>query len=214
MKWIIAIGLLAGSSAWAGLRWEASTQTLKVHPTQIEAMAVFRFSNAGDQLVTLSSVNVTCGCLAPRLDKRTYAPGESGELAVKFDLRNRTGKQHKATVVKTSDGATVSLFIDADIPKSYDIAPIMMTWAGDNPAATKTAKLTNSNKEPIKLLSVASSHKALPAELKTIREGFEYEVVVTRLPAAKNARSVVRITTEPPPGQTEAKTLKFYVHVK
>jgi hypothetical protein len=74
--------------------------------------------------------------------------------------------------------------------------------------------LRNPNAIPIKLLSVSSSNELLPAELKTIREGFEYEVVVLRKPGAVNARAVIRIRTEPPPGLTESKSIKLYVSAR
>ena len=214
MKIFILTGLLVASTAQAGLEWEKKEITLKVHPAQVSANAVYRFSNTGKDPVNLSAVKPLCGCLAPKIAKRTYAPGESGELTVTFDLRNRTGPQRKTTKVATGDGTETKLYIECNIPKTYDIAPVMMKWLKGNSATTKTAKLVNPNPEPIKLLSVASSHKDLPAVLKTIREGFEYEVIVTRQPGAKNARSVIRINTEPPPGQEESKTLKLYVHAQ
>lgn len=196
------------------LKWEATQVSVDVHPVQVSADAVFRFSNVGEDPVTISEVEITCGCLAPKLDKRTYIPGERGELTVRFDLRNRTGHQRKAVVVKTDGGTETTLYTETDIPKAYDMAPVMMKWATDSRAKTKTARLVNLNALPIRLKSIASSHQDLPAELKVIREGFEYEVVVTRLPTAKNARSVIRIQPDPPPGLTETKTLKLYVHAQ
>ncbi|VGO17353.1 hypothetical protein PDESU_05949 [Pontiella desulfatans] len=213
MKLITTLCLLACCASRAGLEWKEKEVAMEVLPTQVFTEAVFRFTNAGPQPITIGDVRVGCGCLAPRLAKRTYAVGEDGELVIRFDLRNRTGQQKKQVVVKTSDGAETKLTTLADIPKAYDIAPIMMKWVDGNTAESKTAKLVNPNKIPIKLVSANSSHKDLPVVLKTIREGFEYEVVVTRAPTARNARAVVRIETEKLDGQ-ESKTLKFYVHAQ
>lgn len=214
MKLFIAIVLCCVSAAQASLKWESRDQTLKVHPTQVFADAAYRFTNAGNKPVTISHVKVMCGCLSHKLSQYTYEPGESGEIIIRFDLRNRTAKQNKGTKVATNDGMEVVLHTKTDIPRAYNIAPIMMKWLKGNTAKTKTARLTNPNQTPIRLHSPTSSHKDLPVELKTVREGYEYEVVITRRPEAVNARAVVRIRTEPPPGHRESKTLKLYVHAQ
>ena len=43
---------------------------------------VFHFENTGDQTLTIQKVAPSCGCLAPKLPKKTYAPGERGKLLV------------------------------------------------------------------------------------------------------------------------------------
>ncbi len=212
MKTFLLSSLFAVTLVQAGLEWQQEEITLEVGATQVSADAVFRFSNTGKEPVQFSSLKPSCGCLAPRLSKRTCPPGESGELTVRFDLRNRTGKQRKALVVNTDDGAAVSLFTVTDIPMAYKISPTLMKLAAGSAVTNKTATLSNPNKDPIRLLSLTSSHKGLPAELKTVREGFEYEVIVSRQSDEKNMRSVIRITTEPPPGHKLSKTLKLYAH--
>ncbi|WP_372806728.1 DUF1573 domain-containing protein [Pontiella sp.] len=209
MKTLIALCFLA-CAARAGLKWETTEVRLEVHPAQASASAVFRFSNAGKEAVTIGDVKVGCGCLAPQLAKRTYGPGEEGELTIRFDLGNRSGPQSKTTTVRTSDGQSVDLVVSGNLPKAYDVLPAMMRIGGTE--KTKTARLVNPNPIPIRLLSATSSHKELSAELKTIREGFEYEVLITRKPAASNARAVIRIELEPPPGKSDAKILKLYAH--
>ena len=43
---------------------------------------VFHFENTGDQPLTIQKVAPSCGCLAPQLPKKIYAPGERGKLVV------------------------------------------------------------------------------------------------------------------------------------
>jgi hypothetical protein len=212
MRLFTTVCLLMAGSAQAALEWEGTVQTLEVHPTQVSAPAVFGFANAGKNTIAITDVRVSCGCLAPKLAQRTYGPGERGELQVDLDLRDRTGKQRKAIVVRTDDGSETTLYVECDIPPAYVPEPKLISWRKDDPSDTKTVRLLNAGSIPIKLLSIASSHAGLPAELKTIRAGFEYEVVVTR--GSANARSVIRITTEPPPGQTASKTIKLYAYVQ
>ena len=206
--------LFVGSLTQAALEWEQKEVRIEPDVTQISANAVFHFSNASQVPVSLAEVRVSCGCLSTQLTKRIYAPGEKGELAVAFDLRNRTGKQRKALVVTGDDGSAAQLFVEVDIPVVYSIEPNMVVWPKSNHQKSKTSRLVNPNTVPVRLLSATSSNPDFPVELNVIREGFEYEVVVNRLGAASNVRSVVRITTEAAPGQKESKQLKLYVHAQ
>ncbi len=210
IRWMIAVVLVAGSAA-ADIEWEQKEVTLDVHPTQTSAEAVYHFTNTGDSTAFIDNVAISCGCLSAKPFKHSYAPGEKGELVVRFSLLGRTGKQRKHVVVETRDGKRTDLVLSAEIPEAYRAEPTMVLWKKDDKDKQKTVHLTNSNAQPIKLRSMTSSRKELPAELKIIREGFEYEVTVSRNTEDSNVRSVIRIEMEPPPGQKDAKTLKLYV---
>ena len=118
----------------------------------------------------------------------------------------------KLVVVKvgTSEGEETILTVVVDVPRAYVISKPLLRWSKGEGAAEKKAHLTNPNAMPIRLHSITSSHDALPAELRTIREGYEYEVVIRRCTEETNLRSVIRIATDPPPGETESKTLNLY----
>ena len=214
MKAVLTSLMLGALCAQAALDWKQSEVILKVQPAQVAAEAVFPFANTGSEPVVVSDVILSCGCLSAQPLKKVYAPGEQDELKVRFDLRNRTGRQSKTVQVVTDDGQRISLAIKADIPTLYEIKPILVVWERADAEDRKSIQLINPNKTPIKLLSISSSHEMLPAELVTIREGFEYEVVVARKPGAINARSVIRIDTEVPEGFEESKGIKLYAFAK
>ncbi|MEE9368422.1 MAG: DUF1573 domain-containing protein [Pontiella sp.] len=214
MRLLFLIALFAGLSAHAKLEWEQKEVKVNVHATQLSADAVFHFSNTGTAPDSLADIRVSCGCLSPKPTKRIYAPGENGELVISLDLRNRTGKQRKAFAVTSDDGSATQLFVEVNIPEVYTMAPILVVWPKGTGEKSKTSRLVNPNPNPIRLLSATSSNADFPVELKVIREGFEYEVVVSRLTAASNVRSVIRIATEIALGQTESKILKLYVHAQ
>jgi hypothetical protein len=205
--------LLAGAGvATAGIEWQKNDLVLEVHPTQLAAEAVFPFKNTGDEPASIDEVYITCSCLSSKPLKESYAPGEEGELVIRFDLRERTGKQEKAVLVGSSDDEEMTeLRFTTDIPQNYVFDSKFIDFVKGDTEKTKTIRLKNPNKKPIKLLSINSSHEDLPATLKTIREGFEYEVSVERKSTEKSIRSVIRIATEPPPGEKQAKTIHLYV---
>ncbi|MBN2684094.1 MAG: DUF1573 domain-containing protein [Pontiellaceae bacterium] len=209
-QWITAVWLVAATAS-AGLEWEEIDLTLPVAPTQVSATAVYKFTNTGDEPVTISHVQITCGCLTPSLSHETYAPGEKGELVVLFDLRQYSGPQDRYMIVEMSDGSYQELDLHVDIPKSYIAEPRLIEWDEGDKALQKTIRLTNANTNSIKLLAIQSSNEeALPAQLKTVREGFEYEVIVTRNVPDTRERAIFRVATEPPAGETEARTITFY----
>lgn len=214
MKSYILFAVLVSATAGAQIEWKQTEVELKVHPTQISAEAVFEFTNTGDEPVSFSDIGISCGCLSTKPLKKSYASGESGRLVVMYNLRNRVGSQRKHIRADVSDGQHADLSISVNIPPSYIVEPRLLHWRKGDDAAQKTIRLRNPNALPIQLLSLKSSHEGLPAELKTIRDGFEYEVVVSRLPGAVNARSVIRIETEPPPGLNESKIINLYVFAR
>ena len=213
MKQALMISLCGlALSATAGLEWKNDTITLQVHPAQVSAEAVFSYTNSGPDSVTIDAVNVLCGCLSTKPYRKTCAPGETGQITIVYNLRNRTGKQEKHVRVQTHGGEQTDLCVDVNIPLLYNSEPRLLTWkAGEKDIAEKTVRLRNPNKMPIKLLSVVSSSKDFPVQLKTIKEGFEYEVTVGRCPADQKGRAVIRLETDPPPGLKKSKTVKLYV---
>jgi len=211
MTRVLLIILMTALTTRAELEWAEKKATLQVHPTQTSAEAVFDFTNTGDHPVSISDINITCGCLSAQPVNDSYEPGETGQLVVRFNLQGRKGMQHKHVEVTTSDGQRADLNIVTDIPEAYQASTSILLWKKGDDAKQKVLRLTNPNEKPIKLFSITSSLKELPAELTAIRDGFEYEITVTRNTDKSNVRSVIRIETEAPPGMTESKTLKYYV---
>ena len=60
-----------------------------------EVKHIYRFTNVGNEELVISNVRATCGCTVPRWDRKPIAPGESGEIEVKFNSKNKPGNQIK-----------------------------------------------------------------------------------------------------------------------
>ena len=63
----------------------------------------FPFVNKASVPVTITDVSTTCGCTTTSLAKKTYEPGESGEIVATFNPLNRQGLEKKTIAVKTDD---------------------------------------------------------------------------------------------------------------
>ncbi len=55
----------------------------------------FKFTNVGKAPLVISNAKSTCGCTVPEWPKEPIPPGETGEIYVKFDTKNKDLYQTK-----------------------------------------------------------------------------------------------------------------------
>lgn len=88
---------------------------------------VFTFTNLSMSPLTLKNVRASCGCTTPSWSKKPVAPGETGEITVTYNAKNRPGAFNKSITITLSNGVddyTQVVFIkgivtpieDEDIP--------------------------------------------------------------------------------------------------
>ena len=76
---------------------------------------VFKFKNEGTEPLVLNSVRASCGCTTPKWTREPIAPGEEGNITVKYDT-NRMGNFHKTvTVNSNATNKTVVLTIKGQV---------------------------------------------------------------------------------------------------
>jgi hypothetical protein len=60
----------------------------------------YHFTNAGNEPLIITNVQVTCGCTVPKgWPRDPIPPGGSGELTVSFNSAGKIGKQNKTVTV-------------------------------------------------------------------------------------------------------------------
>jgi len=59
---------------------------------------VFKFENTSTNPLTISNARGSCGCTVPEWPREPIAPGESGEIKVKFDSKGKKGSQSKTVI--------------------------------------------------------------------------------------------------------------------
>ena len=75
---------------------------------------VFEFTNTSSNPLTISNAKGSCGCTVPEWPKEPIAPGEKGEIKVKYDSKGKKGLQNKTVTLNTT------LTIKADVIKTED----------------------------------------------------------------------------------------------
>jgi len=85
----------------------------------------FRFTNIGAGILKIEDVVKACGCTPFELEKKEYAPGESGTLKVQYYADNQLGPVTKNLRVLTNDRTQpeIDLAIMARIVSKVDYEP-------------------------------------------------------------------------------------------
>ena len=84
----------------------------------------FVFTNTGSTPLIIQDAKASCGCTVPKKPEQPIAPGETGEIQVRFNSQGKPGMQNKTvTVTANTEPATTQLYIKADVtPKNKVVA--------------------------------------------------------------------------------------------
>ena len=105
----VSMILAAIASVRGELIWESSVQEFERTPEDGAVEARYSFKNVGSTPVTIVRIDSSCGCTVAQTDKKTYLPGESGEITARFSFGNRKGVQRKVIDVRLADGTEKQL---------------------------------------------------------------------------------------------------------
>lgn len=188
------------ASSFAGLKWDKPVQTYQRTPADKQILAHYTFRNVGTTPVTIKSLRSSCGCTTARMEKKTYAPGEQGEVVMQFVFGGRVDLHRKTVTVTTDDKTEEPVILDlrVDIQEPLTVVPALVYWKTGEPVAAKTVQLTANASQPVKIKSVTSSNPRLAATLQTIKAGAEYAVSVKPTDTTEKASAEISVLTDFP----------------
>ena len=189
------------SATWAQqLQWEAEEQKFNPSPSDTVVAAYYKFKNLGNAEANITAVNSSCSCTKITLDKRNYAPGESGALLAIFTIGDRTGVQDKVILVETNDTAKprAVLRMKVTIPEIAQLRPSFVFWNAGESAAPKTVSLKIEEGVPVNSVVVESSDPAVLAKAEVVATGQEYRIVVTPQNTQNPITATLTIKTDYP----------------
>ena len=179
---LVAVLFLVGSGyAYGdGLVWEQKRieKTAKVNEKSIDVVFPFRVEGRS---ATIKSIHNSCGCTTSKLAKQTYAPGESGEIQVHFEIGARVGEQHKYITLKTDDpdNPTTDLELLVYIPHIAKFEPRFIYWSKGQEAFEPQSMLLKIDADiPVELKSVTTDQGQLKASWEKSGEK-EYRITLT-----------------------------------
>lgn len=196
----IFLGMI--TPAAASLKFENTSAEITVKPGVDNAQVVFSFQNTGDEKIEIADYQTGCGCLKAKLkdDKTIYEPGEKGEVIGDFDLRNLFGQVDKSIVLHLKDDEkgkpSFVLTTKITIPELLKVEPRTLNWTAGEEATPKSYKITVNQEEPLKITDVVTTNNIFIHELKTIKEGKEYEIIVTPTNVSETHFGIIKITSD------------------
>lgn len=197
-----ALALVLGSAASAQLAFDPPAIDLgAVKAGQLFERTV-RVTNAGPQAVTVRELKSSCGCLSPKLEPMTLAPGQAGTLKLQINtLSNQPGPQGWRIVLAHGGAGGSEFLIRAELVQELTISPASLAIFGGRRTTMHHFAITDTRAKPLRILKAQCSSPLMevgpaptlagsPArgELTlTIREGF---------PEGKHEERVTLITDD------------------
>jgi len=205
--------LTAVGTACAGLEWVKPVQDFQATPDKPSVEARFAFKNTGSTPVTITSLKTTCGCTTARLDKRTYQPGEQGEILAVYKFPFQHGALRKLVIVTTDDRPKepVNLDIRVFVHEPLEVKPALVYWRSGAPVEAKSVQLV-ADGYPVQIKSVTSSNPNFSATLETRKQGEEYSVAIK--PASTGAKDSAEITVTTDFPTTSPRTYTIHARIK
>ena len=192
--------LLTTGHGLAELKWDKPVQSFQRTPADGEIEVHFTFRNAGAAPVTIKTLRPSCGCTTAHLEKKTFAPGEAGEVVAHFVFGDRKGPHRKTIEVRTDDAPMEPVMLDlrVNIHDPLTIAPALVFWKRGEPGEAKTVQLTVDAEQHVRIKSVVSSNPRVAAKLETIKVGEQYAVSVTPVDTTQKESAEISVLTDFP----------------
>ena len=146
---------------------------------------VFRFQNAGDEILEVGNVRSSCGCTAALLSAKRIAPGDAGELKTTFDSTRFKGGVNKVVTIDTNDPKVPQLVFSmhGNVKAELLLQPERVNWGKvkrDAPLKSKVI-ITNQGSATVNLQEPRATNPAVSAELKglQLKPGDQVELEIT-----------------------------------
>jgi len=161
----------------------------------------FKFKNAGDGVLKIREVTKTCGCTPFLLEKKEYAPGESGTLKVNYYTETQFGPTTKQLSVFSNDSANpeVTLAVKATVIAKVDYEPKMLNLVlkGEN-AGCPPLTISSVDDQPFSITHIRSTGDCVTADfdpsVKSTSFALQPKVDMARLERTMNGYVEIGLT--------------------
>jgi hypothetical protein len=159
---------LTGRPARANVRFPDARANVGEVRTGVPLTHKFSFVNDGPEVVEILAAQPSCGCLVPRVEKRTYQPGERGSLLLEVNtLTQAAGPQTWRVQVRYRRGEEVRevpLELKARVVAEVTVQPAALIIFADC-AVRHEIVFTDKRAMPLALTVLQSTSPKLTARL-------------------------------------------------
>ncbi|MHC4640007.1 MAG: M56 family metallopeptidase [Planctomycetota bacterium] len=158
---------LAASGDGPRIKFESLVCDLGQIPSKTKHVCEFKFTNTGNEVLEITKVRSTCGCIISKLTKKQFAPGESETLQATYQSSARTEKVKKYVFVYSNDEANpeVILTVKAEILIKVAHEPKRFNLVLDKEnAGCPAIKLTSIDNQPFSITDFKSTGDSIMAD--------------------------------------------------
>jgi len=188
--------------AGGGLTFDSEQKAVTTKTGDKKATIAYSFENTSKRTISIAKWDSACSCLSARIKdgKMEYKPGDKGEIEIDFALGSFSGTQQKTVMLWSNDDPSEApstiLTVKITIPVLFDISPKSLAWAQNGDKKPKTIKIKVLDKNPINITKHSGTNASFPYTVKTIREGWEYELLVTPTDVSTPSLGMIKIQTD------------------
>jgi copper(I)-binding protein len=146
----------------------------------------FVFTNIGDRLLILNSVQPQCGCTTAGEWTKQVEPGNTGSIPIQVNTYGYNGPVIKQVTVtcNVTNQPTLFLQLKGTLYKPIDITPPMAVIGipPDSESGSVLVTITNNTEEPLMLSSPESNNRLFSAQLATNTPGKGFELRISVAP--------------------------------
>lgn len=144
----------------------------------------FVFTNTGAASLEILDVKPGCGCTTAGTWDKKVEPGKTGVIPLQFNSGAFSGSVSKIATVtcNAANQSSVVLHLTGTIWKPIDVNPEMAVFSSaieTQTNETKALRIVSNLDEPITLSDLQCTNLSFRAELKTVRPGKEFELLIT-----------------------------------
>jgi hypothetical protein len=179
----------------------------------------YLFTNTGNSALEISDVKSSCGCTAVTNWDRRIEPGKTGTLHVLFNTGGMAGPVTKSLWVISNDREVPAALLEftATVWKWIDAIPTLATFTFGpdfQTNETRVIRLVNNADQPVTLSTPVCTNRSFKADLKTIKEGKEFELRITVVPPLGPGSVVAPITMDTSSPKMPVVTVNAYAVVQ
>lgn len=179
-KALVLLLAISGSTARADLEFKQPSADAGAIKTGTALSHRFHFVNHGPDVAEITDARASCGCLTPRIAKRTFQVGESGDLQLDVNTLSQNAGPHtwKVHLAYRSGNTTyeIPLQLTALVVAEVTVQPASLTVFAEN-ALSQEVLVTDLRPKPLSIADVkCSSPKLRPRLAGAFRNSLGHQV--------------------------------------
>jgi len=169
------------------------------------AAHTFVFVNAGNAMLEITGVQLSCGCTTVGAWDRQVAPGQTGRIPIQLASAALSGPIVRTITVSCNDrlqpGTVLRISATVGTPVEVIPATVLFQFTTETTnRETQTVRILNHQPESLSVEEPRSTNGAFQAELRVVKPGQEFELGISAMPppSGDTISGVISVKTSSP----------------